>query len=614
MDTSLFQPIANLIEKSQNILVLCHAKPDADALGASLSFYLAMKQLGKQVTVVTNEPAKETMAFLPAMNTLHTTLGGTKDFIISIDTKSKSISKIKYNADEGRVNIIITPKDGVFMASDVSFSAGKNQYDLIVAFDTGNVEYFGAIYDKNVQMFFETPIINIDHHASNTDYGQLNLVVPTAASTTEILYDYLVFLEKKHSKKLIDADIATLLLAGLITDTGSFQHANTSPRSLEVAAELLDLGGRQQEIIKHFFKTKKLSTLKLWGMILSKVQVDPLHRMVWSSISLEDFLSSEAEPEETEGIIDDLLTNAPGAEIIFLIKQNKDYVSISTRSTANGIDVGKMCAENGGGGHPRAAGFKVPGNRPFDEVVSEVVKKVREFQAKRLNIHADEPKLGTGDSGLGTREANQAQKPQAPEPKLGTGDSGLGTRETNQAQKQQSPVAQTTESAKEVKAPTEKKVTYLDFPAKQEVKPMVAPVAPAPAEQPKAAEPVTQPVKPAETPKPSDPKPETAPGTVGDSPMQGNEKIKAGQPEVKTPVTSVPKPVVPQTPAPIIEKKPDPKPVATQASAQPMAAKPANQNTTGATAPKKKHRKRHHKPKVGGNPATGKPVNPPTFQ
>jgi bifunctional oligoribonuclease and PAP phosphatase NrnA len=89
MDTSLFQPITNLIEKSQNILVLSHAKPDADALGASLSFYLAMKELGKQVTVVTNEPTKENMAFLPAINTLQYTLGGTKDFIISLDTTNK---------------------------------------------------------------------------------------------------------------------------------------------------------------------------------------------------------------------------------------------------------------------------------------------------------------------------------------------------------------------------------------------------------------------------------------------------------------------------------------------------------------------------------------------
>lgn len=567
MDTSLFQPIANLIEKSQNILVLSHAKPDPDALGASLAFYLAMKDLGKQVTVVTNDPTKENMAFLPAINNLQFTLGGTKDFIITLDTSKKSISKIKYNAEEGRVNIIITPKDGLFSASDVSFRAGKNQYDLIVAFDTGNVEYFGPIYDNNVQLFFETPIINIDHHASNTDYGQLNLVVPTAASTTEILYEYLKFLEKKHNKKLITADVATLLLAGLITDTGSFQHANTSPRSLEVAAELLDLGGRQQEIVKNFFKTKKLSTLKLWGMILSKVQVDPLHRMVWSTISHEDFVESEAEPEETEGIIDDLLTNAPGAEVIFLIKENPDYVSVSTRSTANGIDVGKLCAENGGGGHPRAAGFRiVPGQRPFDQVVGEIVGKVREFQAKRLNIHEEDLKPEILNPKSETNPKPEARNPKSETP----------TPENKSATP--APEAPNAE-AKPDQKPVEKKVTYLDFPSKQETASLKRepPVRTGTGGQVSSANLPPKAAEPSPTPKPAETRLE-------------------------------PKPVVAQTPTPekqTVAQKPMPN--LEQKIAQ-NVAKVASQQPV---APKKKHRNRHHK-KPGGNPATGKPVNPPT--
>jgi len=560
MDTSLFQPITSLIEKSQNILVLSHAKPDADALGASLSFYLAMKELGKQVTVVTNEPTKENMAFLPAINTLQYTLGGSKDFIITLDTSKKSISKIKYNAEEGRVNIIITPKDGVFMANDVTFRAGKNQYDLIVAFDTGNIEYFGSLYDKNVQMFFEVPIINIDHHASNTDYGQLNLVVPTAASTTEILYEYLLFLEKKNNKKLVSPDVATLLLAGLITDTGSFQHANTSPRALEVAAELLDLGGRQQEIIKNFFKTKKLSTLKLWGMILSKVQVDVLHRMVWSSISLEDFNSSEAEPEETEGIIDDLLTNAPGAEVIFLIKQNKDYVSVSTRSTANGIDVGKMCAENGGGGHPRAAGFKVVGQRPFEEVVAEIVKKVREFQAKRLNIHPEDLKFENSGGSKLENLKTETQKTETTNAQPTAAGAGF-----NPSPKK--------DEVKTEQKPTEKKVTYLDFAAPK------APVAPAPAPAPVISATET-------TAKTAGPGYNPAPGKMEEP------AVKAEPKPVVTPQAPAPeKPAEMRKPAPNLEQK------ITQNVAKVAGQQPATP---------KKHRKRHHKPKADGNP-TGTP-------
>jgi len=389
MDKTLYDQIINLLEKSQKILVLAHAKVDCDGLGAALAAYLVFKELGKEVTVATNDPAPENLAFLPAIDIVKNSLAGTKDFIITLDASKSAIGKIKYNVENNKVNIIITPKDGSFSESDVSFRQGLNKFDLIFVLDSGNLEHLGPLYEQNVEMFYETPVINMDHHASNTDFGNINIVDVTASSTTEIFYEFLDYLEKKYNKKLITEDIATLLLAGIITDTGSFQHANTSPRAMETAAKLLDLGARQQEVIKNIYKTKKLSTLKLWGIILSKVQVDPVHRMVWSVISKDDLQEAEADPNETEGIIDDLLTNAPGAEVIFLIKQSPDYVSVSMRSTNNQTDVGKFCADNGGGGHVRAAGFKIRDKRPFDEVVNDVISKVRKFQAERLNIHPE---------------------------------------------------------------------------------------------------------------------------------------------------------------------------------------------------------------------------------
>ena len=393
MDQSVYDQITNLLEKSQKILLLTHAKADCDGLGACLAAYSVLKELGKEVVVATADPVKENLHFLPAIDILQNSLAAATDFVITLDSTEAGISKIRYNIEDHKVNIIVTPKTGTFSESDVSFQKGETKFDLIFVFDTGNLEYLGPIYEQNVDMFYETPVVNIDHHTSNTDFGQVNLVNVTAASATEILYEYLDYLEKKYNKKLITEDVATLLLAGIITDTGSFQHANTSPQSMETASRLLDLGGRQQEIIKNIYKTKKLSTLKLWGIVLSKVQVDPVHRMVWSVISQDDLKEAEASSDETEGIIDDLLTNAPGAEVIFLVKQTEeDLLSVSMRSSSSQIDVGKFSAEQGGGGHARAAGFRVRNGRPFDQIVSDVVAKVRKFQAERLNIHEEDLK------------------------------------------------------------------------------------------------------------------------------------------------------------------------------------------------------------------------------
>lgn len=389
MDPNLKDQIFNLIDKSQSILLLTHAKADCDGLGSMISMYLTLQSMGKEVVAATNDPAPDNLSFLPSMNIVQNSLAS-RNFVITLDISNTPLNKIKYKLtdDQKAVNIIVSPAAGHFKAGDVSFNHEEGEFDLIMTFDTGNLEHLGGIYERNAELFFRVPVINIDHHASNTDYGTVNMVNMVAASTTEVMLGLLEEMEKKYQKSFVTPDIATLLLAGLITDTGSFQHANTSPHAMETAAKLLDKGARQQEIIKNIYKTKKISTLKLWGTVLSKVQSDPIYRLVWSSISKQDLEDSGASADESETIIDDLLSNAPGTEIIMLFKYNDEgYVSVSMRSTTNSVDVGKICQQMGGGGHIRAAGFKRRNSSNLDELVSDTLHKVREYQAERLNIH-----------------------------------------------------------------------------------------------------------------------------------------------------------------------------------------------------------------------------------
>lgn len=391
MDQNTKDQILNLIDKSQSILLLTHAKADCDGLGSMISMYLTLQSLGKEVVAATNDPAPEVLGFLPSIHIVQNSVSS-NNFVITLDISNTPLNKIKYKLaeDQSKVNIIVTPKSGHFKPEDVSFDREAGNFDLIITFDTGNLEHLGPIYDQNAELFFSTPVINIDHHASNTDYGQLNYVDVVAASTTEVMLGLLQSMEERYQKKFLTEDVATLLLAGLITDTGSFQHANTSPRAMEVAAKFLDLGARQQEIIKNIYKTKKLTTLKLWGTVLSKVETDPVYRLVWSSINKNDLLETGADPEESEGIIDDLLSNAPGAEIIMLFKYNNEgYVSVSMRSTTNSADVGKICVDMGGGGHVRAAGFKRRDGSSLEKLMEDTLAKAREYQGQRLNIHPD---------------------------------------------------------------------------------------------------------------------------------------------------------------------------------------------------------------------------------
>ncbi len=379
--------IVQLIKHSENILLMPSAPVDGDSLGSSLALYLALKKLGKNVTVVCADPVPDAFQFLPTINVISHEFSPTPDFIVTLDCEKAKLKTIQTKLEQNKVNIIITAKKGEFSSQDVSFDHGPSKYDLIISVDTGDLQQLGRFYEDNPQLFTTIPLINIDHHASNEHFGKVNYVDVMASATTEILIPLMHDLEQEYDKKLMDEDIATLLLAGIITDTGSFQNANTTPRSFASAAQLIKHGARQQEIIHHVFKTKQLSTLRLWGRILSKIKVDIENKIVWSTITRKDFSDTGSREDETGGIIDELMSNAPGMEVILLLKdKGNNVVSGSLRTVTEVIDASQIAEMFGGGGHVQAAGFKIQSS-DFATTESMVLEKIRTFQKNRLGQH-----------------------------------------------------------------------------------------------------------------------------------------------------------------------------------------------------------------------------------
>lgn len=365
------------------------APVDGDSLGSSLALYLVFKKLGKTVTVVCADPIPDAFQFLPTTNVISHEFTGGRDFIVTLDCKKAKLKTIRTKLEHDKVNIIITAKKGQFSSDDISFDHGPSKYDLIITVDTADLSQLGRFYEDNTDLFTRLPLINIDHHASNDHFGKINYVDIMSSSTTELLLPLIHDFEQDSGQKLMDEDIATLLLAGIITDTGSFQNANTTPRSFAVAAQLIKHGARQQEIIQHVFKTKHLSTLRLWGRILSNIRVDKEHRFVWSTISHKDFQQTGSRDDETGGIIDELMTNAPGTEVVLLLKEKPgNIVSGSVRTTSDAIDASQIAEMFGGGGHVRAAGFKIQ-SADLSGTERHVIEKIRQFQKKHL--HHGEP-------------------------------------------------------------------------------------------------------------------------------------------------------------------------------------------------------------------------------
>ncbi|MGI6103345.1 MAG: DHH family phosphoesterase [Patescibacteria group bacterium] len=388
MEPTPKQQAVDLLKRAKRVLVMAHAHPDGDSIGSTLALTLALRKLGKEVTPVCSDPVPGVFSFLSSINELTSEIqGGSGEFVVTLNTEQVTVDKLGYKnlPDEKKLNIVIKTSAGEISPEMFTFSSGSASADLIVVLDTNDVERLGSVYEKYAELFYKTPIVNIDHHPGNDYFGKVNWVDLTATSTAEILVSLLESLGGGGGKTntLFDPEIATLLLTGITTDTGSFQNTNTTPKSFTVAAQLVAAGARQQEIVQHIYKTKPLSTLKLWGKILSHIHEETPHRFIYSTASASDFKHFGAAETETSGVVDELLKTVPDIDFALLLSEKEGNLYGSLRGVSREVSVADVAGLMGGGGHEMAAAFRLPGGSLADNE-HEIIEKIRTFQAKRL--------------------------------------------------------------------------------------------------------------------------------------------------------------------------------------------------------------------------------------
>jgi phosphoesterase RecJ-like protein len=233
----------------------------------------------------------------------------------------------------------------------VTLDAGQDlEADLLVILDVADLERTGMRLDR--PSLRDVPTVNIDHHVTNTAFAAINIVDPSAVATSEIIFDVISELGVD-----IDHDIAVCLLTGIVTDTQGFRVAATTPRTMRIAAELMEHGAPLGEICDEVFKTKPASSLKLWGLALGGVQ----QRGPIVFAELRPWMLAEAGVgmEESEGLVN-LLASVRDAQVTVLFKEvAEEGVRISVR-TSSKVNAAGICEYFGGGGHARAAGCSIP--------------------------------------------------------------------------------------------------------------------------------------------------------------------------------------------------------------------------------------------------------------
>lgn len=233
--------VKNLLDKTQEVLIVTHENPTFDSIGSSLALYLGLTSLGKKVTVACPDPITVELSNFVGVNKVVSDIGQ-KNFVISLDYVDGSIERVSYNIEGHKFNLIIEHRPGFepFSPDKIHYSYAGAYADLIFAIDTIHLGGLKKLYETDKDLFTATPVVNIDRHPNNAQFGQVNLVDPGASSTAELVAQVL-----SAVGVALMQDIATNFLNAVFAATNAFQSPQVTPAAFELVAACLKAGGRR---------------------------------------------------------------------------------------------------------------------------------------------------------------------------------------------------------------------------------------------------------------------------------------------------------------------------------------------------------------------------------
>ena len=334
--------IISALKKSKSIIILPHISADGDALGSGLALALALKRQnrgnGKDIKLYIEEAIPRMYSFLPD-----------REIVEVYSDKHRTPVK---NADNNITDV----------------------YETVIAIDTGDMERLG----KRAEIFNNAELkINIDHHATNTLFGNINYVNEEASATGEIIYQLI-----KMMGSDIDRDIALCLYVAITTDTGGFRYSNTTPLTHLITSDLIGYGINIADVSFRVFDSISEGKLKLMGMAINSLELYEQKKIAFITVTEKMIEEAGAVEEESEGLVN-LGRNINTVEVaaLFKLKPN-DEIKISMRSNSY-IDVSKIASRYNGGGHKKAAGCTIMGN--LNDVRNLILKELIEALEEKAN-------------------------------------------------------------------------------------------------------------------------------------------------------------------------------------------------------------------------------------
>ncbi len=319
-----YEQASETIKRAKRTLIVVPENPTADMVAAMAGLLAYLKSHGFEVDAYSpNLQIEKLPDYLPVKEMILRELGGMRDFRISLGVDKVPVQEMAYDVKDGKLDIILTPKHGEWNAHDLSFHQGEDRYDLIIALGCADKNILASAFVNHADFVYRTPVINIDHDANNEHWAAINLVDLTAGSITEVLHGW--FADWNETK--IDEKIATALMAGMIWKTQSFKAASVTPKTLERASKLVSLGADRESVVHQLWRTRNVSTLKLWGRALSRLEQDTGNEMVWTSLSKQDILETGTTEARLDELVQELIAYAPNSKLVAIFVEHDEQTT-----------------------------------------------------------------------------------------------------------------------------------------------------------------------------------------------------------------------------------------------------------------------------------------------
>lgn len=321
MALSQIEQIKQLVTDAKHVLITFRKDATGDTIASATGLLLFLQKLDKTVDVVCDGfTLPKQYSFLKQSDAISDTFSHLQKFIITLDVEETGVEELSYDLKNQKLRIFVTPKKGFLTRKHVRTAQTDFKYDLIVTLGTQDLDALGEHFTQHGELFFKTPIINVDHDPSNERYGQINHVDLTASSTAEVLFD----LMRKLGNEFVDEHIATALLTGMIAQTRSFKADSVKPHSLTTASTLMNMGANREQIVCSLYQTRTIPTLKLWGYALTHLQQNKEKGLVWSTITRDDVVRSGSQESDLQDVVHELIITSPEAKVILLLHEHVD--------------------------------------------------------------------------------------------------------------------------------------------------------------------------------------------------------------------------------------------------------------------------------------------------